>query len=137
MIFDRQSLLSDAQAVTANAASTNVIDLGPIATGYKRRVGLGKKIPLAIQVVEDFNTLTSLEIKVQGSDTENFSSAVDLATTGAIPVADLKAGYRASIDVIPRNQEQRYIRLSYVVDGTAPTAGKVTAGVVLGDNSYG
>lgn len=137
MIFDRQSLLSDAQAVTANAASTNVIDLGPIATGYKRRVGLGHKVPLAIQVVEAFNTLTSLEIIVQGSDTEAFSAPVNLATTGAIPVASLKAGYRASIDVIPRNQEQRYLRLSYVVVGTAPTTGKVTAGIVLGDNSHG
>ena len=32
MIFDKQNLFSDAQAITADAASTNVIDLGPTGT---------------------------------------------------------------------------------------------------------
>lgn len=136
MIFDRQTLFSDAQAVTATAASTNTIDLGPIASGRKRRVGFGEKIPVVIQVVEDFDTLTSLTIAVQESDSAS-SGFADIATTGAIPVASLKAGYRASIDVIPRNQSKRFLRLNYTVTGTNASAGKVTAGVVLGDNSHG
>jgi hypothetical protein len=136
MIFDRQSLFSEAQAITVDAASTNVIDLGPIKNS--RKIGHGDKIPLAIQVVEAFATLTSLEIKVQECAVEGFGSGVvDLATTGAIPVASLVAGYRASLDVIPRNQALRYIRLYYDVTGTAASAGKITAGIVGGDNSHG
>jgi hypothetical protein len=136
MIFDKQTMFSDAQAFTADAASTNVIDLGPIKS--KRQTGWGSKIPIVIQVVEAFNTLTSLEIKVQESDAEGFGSGVvDLATTGAIPVADLKAGYRANIDVLPKKTSKRYLRLYYDVTGTANTTGKITAGVVLGDNSNG
>jgi len=134
MIFDKQTLLSDAQAITATAASTNVIDLGPIK--HKRETGFGSKIPLVVQVVEAFATLTSLAVSVQQSDAEG-SGWADIATTGPIPVADLKAGYRASLDVLPRNLNKRYLRLNYTVAGTAPTAGKVTAGVVLGDNSRG
>lgn len=136
MIFDRQSLFSEAQAVTVTAASTNVIDLGPIKNS--RRIGFAEKIPLAIQVVESFATLTSLEVQIQECAAENFGAGVvTLATTGAIPLAQLVAGYRASLDVIPRNQAARYLRVNYVVVGTAATAGKVTAGVVLGDNSRG
>lgn len=135
MIFDKQTLFSDAQAVTATAASTNTVDLGPIATGYKRRVGLGEKIPVVVQVIEAFAGATSLTVAVQESDAPG-SGFTDIATSVAVPVASLKPGYRFEIDVIPRNQSKRYLRLNYTVDGTA-TAGKVTAGVVLGDNSYG
>lgn len=135
MIFDRQTLFSDAQAVTATAVSTNTIDLGPIATGRKRRVGLGEKIPVVIQVVEAFAGATSLTVSVQESDTES-SGFADIATSVAVPVASLKPGYRFEIDVMPRNQSKRYIRLNYTVEGAA-TAGRVTAGVVLGDNSHG
>lgn len=136
MIFDRQTLLSNAQAVTADAASTNTIDLGPIK--HKRRIGHGTPIPLVIQVVETFNKATSLEVKLQESDVADFASGVvELATTGAVALASLTAGYRFSLDKVPRNASKRYLRLYYDVTGTAPDAGKITAGVVLGDNSNG
>lgn len=134
MIFDKQTLLSDAQAITATAASTNVIDLGPIKN--KRETGFGSKVPIAIQVVEPFNNATSVAFSIQQSDAEG-SGWADIATSGAIPLADLKAGYRPVLDVLPRNLNKRYLRLNYTVAGTAPTTGKVTAGVVLGDNSRG
>lgn len=134
MIFDRQTLFSDAQAITADAASTNVIDLGPIGPGIVRDVGKGKKIPLVIQVVEAFNTLTSIEVKVEVDDNSAFSSPKVVASTGAILLADLTAGKRFSIDVIPRGTNERFLRLNYDVTGTAPTLGKITAGVVMGDD---
>ncbi|OWV77209.1 hypothetical protein ATY76_04520 [Rhizobium sp. R339] len=130
MIFDKQSLLSDAQAITADAASTNVINLGPIATGTVRNIGKGKKIPLSIQVVEAFNNLTSLEVKVQVDDNEAFATPKQVGTTGALALADLALGKRLNIDVIPRDADERFFRLFYDVTGTAPTSGKITAGVV-------
>jgi hypothetical protein len=69
MLLDQQALFSEAQAITATAASTNVID-----TGSSKDVGKYGDIPLLIQVVEAFNTLTSLTVTVQTDDNSSFSS---------------------------------------------------------------
>ena len=56
MIFDNTNKLSSDQAVTATAASENVIDLGVSS----RNIGIGEHVPLRIAVTQDFATLTSL-----------------------------------------------------------------------------
>ncbi len=143
MIFDLQTLFSNAQAITADAASTNVIDLGKPGRAYGhaadlvRDIGDGLKIPVLIQVVEAFNNLTSLEIKIETSANEAFSVPKMVATTGAILLADLKVGKIVNVDAFPRDTDQRYVRVYYDVTGTAPTLGKVTAGVVMGVPSNG
>ncbi|HHL3717673.1 TPA: Bbp16 family capsid cement protein [Klebsiella pneumoniae] len=125
MLLDQQALFSAAQAITATAASTNVID-----TGSNKDVGKYGDIPLLIQVVEGFNNLTSLTVTVQTDDNSAFSSAADvLAMT--IPVASLVLGYKSPVITLPMKME-RYIRLNYTVTGTAPTTGKVTAGITGG-----
>ncbi len=73
MLLDQQALFSAAQAITATAASTNVID-----TGSNKDVGKYGDIPLLIQVVEGFNNLTSLTVTVQTDDNSAFSSAADV-----------------------------------------------------------
>ena len=132
MILDNQTLFSDAQAITADAGSTNTIDLAPIASGIVRDIGAGIGIPLAIQVVEAFNNLTSLAVLVQVDDNTSFSSAKTVATTPAIALASLVAGYRFNIDYVPRGTDERYMRLYYDITGTAPTTGKITAGITMG-----
>lgn len=125
MLLDQQALFSAAQAITASAASTNVID-----TGSNKDVGKYGDIPLLIQVVEGFNNLTSLTVTVQTDDNAAFSSPTDvLAMT--IPVASLVMGYKSPVITLPMKME-RYIRLNYTVTGTAPTTGKVTAGITGG-----
>lgn len=125
MLLDQQALFSAAQAITASAASTNVID-----TGSNKDVGKYGDIPLLIQVVEGFNNLTSLAVTVQTDDNAAFSSPTDvLAMT--IPVASLVMGYKSPVITLPMKME-RYIRLNYTVTGTAPTTGKVTAGITGG-----
>lgn len=136
MIFDQQTLLSDAQAITADAASTNVIDLGPIASGIVRDIGKGKPIPLRVQVVETFNNLTSLGIALQVDSVENFASPKTVWTT-TILLADLVAGKVVIPEYVPRGTDERYMRLNYDVTGTAPTTGQITAGVVMGAQSNG
>lgn len=126
MILDQNLILSDAQAVTASAASTNVIDLA-----VSRDIGPGYEVPLLIQVVEDFATLTSLTIDVQTDDASNFGSAVTLASQ-TIAVANLKAGTKTAIQCIPAGTK-RYLRLNYTVTGSNATAGKITAGITVGD----
>lgn len=133
MLYDLENLFSNNQAVTADAASTNVIKL---AAGQLKEVAFGTPIPLRIQVTEDFATLTSLNIKVQTASDEAFTSPVDLAATGAIAAADLKAGYVAPINFIPKGN-LGYMRLYYDVTGSNATAGKITAGIVASnEGSY-
>lgn len=136
MIFDMQTLLSDAQAIVASAASTNTIDLGPIATGIVRDIGKGKPIPLRIQVVEAFNNLTSLTVALQTDDNTGFASAKTVWSQ-VVVLADLIAGKVIVPEWIPRGTDERYMRLNYTVTGTAPTTGKITAGVVMGAQSNG
>ena len=125
MLLDQQALFSAAQAITATAASTNVID-----TGSNKDVGKYGDIPLLIQVVEGFNNLTSLTVTVQTDDNSAFSSAADVLSM-TIPLASLVLGYKSPVITLPMKME-RYIRLNYTVTGTAPTTGKVTAGITGG-----
>lgn len=126
MILDKENLFSDDQAITASAASTNVVDLG-----VSRDIGKGVPVPVLIQVTADFATLTSLTAEIETSDDEDFASADTLATSGAIPAADLVAGYQFPMQYMPLGTK-RYVRVNYTVEGTNASEGTVTAGVVAG-----
>lgn len=136
MIFDTQSMLSNAQAVTVTAPSTNTLDLGPVASGIARDIGKGKAVPFRLQVVEDFNNLTSLTLDLQSDDNTAFSSPKSLWSQ-TVPLAELKTGKVLLPEYLPRGTAERYLRLNYTVTGTAPTAGRITAGVTLGNHSNG
>ena len=137
MILDTQALFSDAQPITATAASTNTIDFGPISPATRTfDVGKGDDVALLVQVVEDFNNLTSLQIDLELDSTPTFTPdrVIPLAT---VPLAQLKAGSQIARDGLPRGLTLQYGRLKYTVAGTAPTTGKITAGVVAGVQSNG
>lgn len=138
MIFDSTNLFSDAQAITATAASTNVLDLGAVGTPVHgaapvpRDFGKGHEKDLRIQVVETFATLTSLTVSVEGSVDAAFTSPVTLQTSPAIPAASLVAGYWfKGLDDVDPGAIYRYMRVKYTVTGTNATAGKITAGLVF------
>ncbi|ODU22775.1 MAG: hypothetical protein ABS87_00995 [Sphingomonas sp. SCN 67-18] len=137
MIFDRTGLLSWNQAITASAASENVIDLGqsgkPIgsATALARDIGPGTGVPLYVGVTEAFNTLTSLTVTIQTDDNEGFSSPTTVWTSPAYTLAQLAVGAKFMLpDEFPVGTNERYVRLYYTVAGSAPSTGKITAGVV-------
>ena len=144
MIFDKTLMLSDAQLVTADAPSSNVIDL--LATGspfggspINKDVGRSVSVPLTILINETFNNATSLSVQVQTSP-DNTTWTTTL-TGRTVPLAELRAGYQFTvIDELPEGTNAQYVRLFYDITGTAPTTGKVTAGVVAGRQtnwSYG
>lgn len=139
MIFDRTNLLSDAQAITATAASTNVIDLGPVAGGVVRDIGKGKSIPLLVQVVEAFAAAgaATLTVSLQVDSVENFASPKTVWSTPALALADLIPGKVIVPEYIPRGTDERYLRLNYTVATGPMTAGKIVAGVTLGNQSNG
>ena len=129
MLYDLENLFSNDQAITSDAASTNVVKL---ASGPIKEVACGTPIPLRIQVTETFTGAASLEVKVQTDDNEAFSSPKVLATTGTISGSALKAGYVAPINYIPKGNEG-YMRLYYDItaaSGQSVSAGKITAGIV-------
>ena len=137
MIMDRSLLFSDGQAITATAASTNLVDLGETGTPYGgsalvRDVGLGgNSVPLVVTVTESFNTLTTLTISIEMDTTAAFSSPTTVWTSPAYTLAQLAVGAKYLLpDAIPAGVNERYVRLKYTVAGTAPTLGKITAGVV-------
>lgn len=122
MLLDAQNLFSDAQAITTGTIySTNTVKFGKNDISF---------VPIIIQAVEDFTGLTSLNVKIQTSDTSEFTSSSDLAESTLL-LADLKAGKKFPISYLPKGNKG-YIRLAYTVDGTA-TTGKITAGVVASD----
>jgi len=139
MILDNETLFSDAQAVTATAASTNIIDLAPIGAGIVRDIGPGKAIPVVVQVVTDFTAAGSatMVVALQTDDNSSFSSAKTVVQTAAIPVADLKAGYQFYLDWVPRGTNERFVRLNYTVATGPMTAGAVTAGITVGHQTNG
>lgn len=129
---------SNAQAITVTAASTNYINLGtpntppgsPAAT--KRDIGGGNTQAIDIEVVEAFAALTSLQVDVEVDDNSAFTSPKVVATTGAIPVADLVVGKRLPISMIPPGADEQFMRLNYTVVGVAATAGQINAGLTFG-----
>lgn len=135
MIFDNQALFSKNQAITATAPSTNAIDLGLNGTIYgttgamPKDVGKGNEIPLLVQVTEDFNNLTSLRIDIEIAPTTAFSSP-KVISLGTYLLADLKAGFQIPFTDLPNGINNQFIQLRYTVTGTAPSTGKVTAGIV-------
>lgn len=125
MIIDAETKFSEGQAVTATAASTNILDLG--AAG----AGTGEPITLLVQVSEAFNNLTTLTVTIETDDNTSFSSPKVAASSPDVALADLVKGYKfPSLPAFPEGLE-RYVRMKYTVAGTAPTTGKVDAFVAV------
>lgn len=128
MILDKQTLLSNAQAITASAASTNIYDTGSAAD-----IGPGSDVEVLLVVPAAFNTLTSLDIALQCDADVAFGSPKTLWTVNAL-LAGLTAGSKVRLPCVPVGCE-RYLRLYYAVNGANPTTGTITAGLILDDQA--
>jgi len=135
MIFDNTLLLSDQQAITADTASTNTIDLQGTGSPFGgsaivKDVGRSARVPLSILVTEAFNNVTSLQVQVQISPDNATWETIESGRQ--IPLSALVSGHQVKvIDSLPEGTNARYVRLFYDITGTAPTTGKITAGVVM------
>jgi len=115
-MVDARLELSSAQALTASADSTNVVDL----TQTARQVGAGK--PLFVH----FNVTVAADF-TSGDETYQFNIATgSAASLGTVLVerimlsTDLTAGANFSM-AFPAEKVLRYIGVEYVLAGTSPT----------------
>lgn len=140
MIISNQDIFSDGQAITATAASANVIDLGAAGTPYGAPAAIGRDLGslpmqpifLDIRVTQAFNNLTSLDIALESDDNSGFASAKEIAKR-TYTLAELNAIKQLTFpSALPRGTDEQFLRLKFTVNGTAPTTGKIFAAVVPG-----
>jgi hypothetical protein len=121
------NVFSDAQVLTASAASTNYIDLqavGDLREGMHVQV----KSPVILDSAGDAATLT---IAWETDTDSGFATALEtLIQTAAIAEADLTAGIIAQFNV-PKGLK-RYNRLYYTVGTEDFTTGSITAQIQNG-----
>lgn len=132
MITDKLNTFSEAQAVTASAPSTNVIDLGPLTHGNTvRDIGAGAPIYLviAVGVTATAAGAATVAFSLQTDTAENFATAKTLFSSAPVPVAELGAGARPVVVAVPRGSE-RYLRVNYTVATGPLTAGQFSAYLV-------
>lgn len=118
MILDNENKLSDAQAFTATAVSTNAVDLGLA----NNQAGTGEEIGIAVnvEVAADFTSANeTYEFQAVSDDAAALSSTTLLASI-TIAAATLIAGYSFFIP-IPPGVSERYIGLRLVLAGTTPS----------------
>jgi len=129
MFVDSLLRLSDAQAVTSDAASTNTIDLGNVTP--KRGIGTGEpmEVVLTVDVAADHTTGDeTYEFQFIQSANADLSSP-DILELRVIAAADLSAGSVHHLPIPKGAITKRYVGVFYNTGGTTPTV-TVTADLV-------
>lgn len=133
MWVDALLLVSDAQAVTADAASTNTIDLG----GTNKMIGDGEPLAMAftIDVGADFTTTDeTYTFQIIQSAAANLGTPDVLAArTVSAASLGLAAGTKTSIGLPFGTPTKRYLGAFYDVGGTTPT---ITVTAFLGPQKF-
>jgi hypothetical protein len=126
MFIDKALQVSNEQAVTVSAASTDSIDFGQ----PNPNVGLDDRSNMVITVDESAAAAGAATVTFSVQDSADNATFADVAVTAAIGKANLAAGQQV---VIPMPTKlRRYCRVYYTV-GTGPlTAGKFSAQIVTG-----
>lgn len=126
MYVDNNLMMSDAQAVTASAASTKSIDTGLAL----RDIGSGEPVYLLIKVDTTATSggTTTVDFALQDS-ADNSSFADTGVKVSGIAKATLVAGYQVLAVPLPIGL-RRYIQVYYTVNTNNLTAGAFTATLV-------
>jgi hypothetical protein len=132
MYLDKQLIMSDAQAITEAAVSTNVLEIGT-DNAYENAW-----VVVRVQTAFDTGAVT-LTVNLETDDVEAFtgtgSTKRTLISTGAIAAAKLTAGKVLIKERLPIDRD-KYLRVSYTpldASGDADTfgAGAVDAFITL------
>ncbi len=126
MIIDNDGVLSDAQAYSTDAASTNLIDLS--VTGRKFGAGPAMALVLFVDVAADGTTTDeTYEFQLETDDDVAFGTPTDLtAVTRTYAQLTLNSVHAFLID--PNWTFERYVRVYFNGGGNTPT---ITGTLVL------
>jgi hypothetical protein len=116
MYIDSLLKFSDAQALTATADSTNVVDLG-----VDRDIGIGEAMAVVITVGVAADITTgdeTYQFQVETDSVEALSSATVIADQ-TVAAANLTAGDKVVLPIGFSNE--RYLQVVYTLGGTTPT----------------
>ena len=131
MITDSLLRVSEDQAITTTAFSTDTIDLGTA-----RDIGEGTALYMNFCVTTALANGTSVKFEVVTSANANLSSPTVVGSSDAVLTAALTEGKNVVVRINPdiAGKGKRYLGARYTVAGTF-NAGKVTADVVetIGD----
>ena len=115
MIVDANLQFSDAQSLTATAASTNSIDLK-----QDRDIGVGYPMWLVVQsLAAPGGTTPTIAISLETDDSSSYLSVVTAAASPTLSAAQFALGTIYAMPW-PRSNE-RHNRLKYTLGGTSPT----------------
>lgn len=122
--LDAQQLFSDAQALSATAASTNIIDLGSV-----RHLGTGESMAVSFSVDVAADTASANEtyqFDIETDDGSGFGSPVVLnrlafGVSGFAAASKLAAGYKFAMLLPKCDLVERYLRVNYTLGGTTPS----------------
>lgn len=134
MYVDSQLLFSDAQAVTAAAASTNSIDLGAV-----RDIGTGQDLYVVCVcdvAMTDSGSDSTLAVTLEGDSTTTFTpdgsselfTFAAAAAAGTVKIAKLSPAMAAL--------QYRYIQLKYTPANGNLTTGTFTAFITTNIDRY-
>jgi hypothetical protein len=126
MYIDKALQVSNEQAVTASAASTDVIDFGQA----NPNTGLNENLTMAFTVDVTATASGSATVVFSIQDSADNSTFADVIATGVIAKADIVAGAQFLLPMPPKHR--RYVRGYYTVATGPLTAGKVSAQAVAG-----
>lgn len=117
-----------AQAITATANSTNVLDSR--INGAPALVDLGLVedcMWLVVLVVQAFNTLTSLQIDLLSDSNSNLATSPVTHFSKTVLLAGLTAGAQVVRVQLPSDDYKEFVGVKYTVNGSNPTLGSVLA----------
>lgn len=114
MFVDALTKVSAAQQVTADAVSTNTIDLG--APTIKRAIGDGEPMGFAVVIKAAGTNSGSADFQAISSAAANLSSPTVLGLT-RLATADLAAGKAYFVPLPPGTPAQQYLGLNYDITG--------------------
>ena len=120
ILVEKDGILSEGQAITASAESTNFRDF-QVADPNK---GEGDPIDFGTIISEDFaGTTGTIRAEIEHSDDK--SGWEKLQSFEPIDMTALKKGTIIALGRLA-HRHQRYVRAYYLLTGTAPTGGRVT-----------
>ena len=131
MITDALLRVSEDQALTTTAVSTNTVDLS-----VARDMGEGTTLYMNFAITEALANGTSVTFEVITSASANLGTPTVIGSSAAIVTASLTLGKNIVVTLNPdiAGKGQRYLGARYTIAGTF-NAGKVTADIVetIGD----